>query len=117
MPRHNETKDTPKADRKAARNVSVPKIPRARVNAADRMSITIPLAVAIAAPAGVRLCTKSSAAKGATAVVLVSIAHMSRTTIASGTCVSETRILLSMPSHAPDSAVLIRRRNTAGIVM
>ena len=117
MPRHNETKDTPKAGRKAARNASVPRIPLARVNAADRMSITIPLAVAIAAPADAQLCTKSSAAKGATAVVLVSIAHMSRTTIASGICVSETRVPLSMPSYAPGSAALIRRRNTAETVM
>lgn len=117
MPRRNETKDTPRAGRKAARNVSVPRIPLARVNAADRMSITIPLAVAIAAPAGVRLCTKSSAVKGATAVVLVSIAHMSRTTIASGICVSETRVPPSMPSHVLGSVALIRRRNTVGIVM
>ncbi len=116
MPRHNETKDTPKADRKAARNVSVPKIPRARINAADRMSITIPLAVAIAAPAGVRLCTKSSAAKGATAVVLAPIARMSRTTTANGIRVSEMRVLPSMLPRVPGSAASTRRRNTVEIV-
>lgn len=117
MPRRNETKDTPRAGRKAARNVSIPRIPLARVNAADRMSITIPLAVAIAAPVGVRLCARSNAAKGAIAMVRAPIAHMSRTTIVSGTCVSEMRVPLSMPFHVPGSAALIRRRNTAETVM
>lgn len=98
------------------RNASVPRIPLACVNAADRMSITIPLAVAIAGSAVAQPCTKSSAAKGATAVALVPIAHTSRTTTVSVICVSEMRAPPSMPFRAPGSAASTRRRNTVGTV-
>lgn len=115
MPRRNGTKDTPRAGRKAARNVSVPRIPLARVNAADKMSITTPLAAAIAAPADVRQCKRGSAVKGAVAMMFALIMRASSATTVSGICVSEMRVLPNMPSRALGSAASIRRRNTAEI--
>lgn len=114
MPRRNGTKDAPRAGRKAVRNDSVPRIPRARVNAADKMPITTPLAAAIAAPADVRLCKRDSTVKGAVAMMLALVVRVSGATTVSVICVSEMRVPPSMPSHAPGSAASIRRRNTVG---